>query len=211
MRHWLRTLLEAAKGWNADNAFKHSAAVSFYTLFSLAPVTVIAIGVAGLFFGREVAAKQFSAQMTQLLGDSSAQVIQRVMEAKPTGGSSPSSTALGIGLLIIGATTVFAQLQASLNEILGVVAKPSRHGWMILIGRRLISFAMVLTVGFLLLSSLILTTALTAVLEVAAAWLTIAPWVAHTADLFSGLVIITILFALLFKVLPDAHMGWRDA
>lgn len=211
MRRWFRILMKAAKAWNADNAFKHSAAVSFYTLFSLAPITVIAIGVAGLFFGRDVAAKQFSAQMTQLVGDSSAQAIQRAMEAKPTTGNSPWSAALGIGLLVVGATTVFAQLQASLNEIFGVVAKPSRRGWIELIIRRLISFAMVLTIGFLLLTSLVLTTALTAVLEVAAAWLTISPWVAHAVDLASGLVIITVLFALLFKVLPDAHLGWRDA
>jgi membrane protein len=211
VRRWLRILVNAGKAWNTDDAFKHSAAVSFYTLFSLAPVTIIAIGIAGLFFGREVATKQFSAQMTQLVGQSSAQVIQRAMEANDTTERSPASAALGVTLLIVGATTVFAQLQASLNEIFGVVAKPSRHGWAVLIVRRLISFAMALTIGFLLLSSLILTTALTAILDLAAGWLTIAPWMAHAADVLSGLVIITILFALLFKVLPDAQLDWRDA
>jgi membrane protein len=211
MPRWLRVVVDAAKAWNTDNAFKHSASVSFYTLFSLAPITLIAVGVAGFFFGKDVAAQQFSSQMSQLVGKDSAQLIEKTMEANALGGGSWFKTVLGAFLLIVGATTVFGQLQSSLNDIWGVTAKPSRRGWIVMLVQRLISFAMVLTVGFLLLTSLILTTALTAAVELAKGWFTIAPWILRAADLGVGLAIITILFALLFLIMPDVKIRWRDA
>src|SRR5215216_2506677 len=116
MRRWMKILIEAAKAWNGDNAFKHSAAVSFYTLFSLAPITIIAVSVAGIFFGADVAQKGFSSQISQLVGSASAEVIQKAMEANALKDKNWISTALGVGLLIIGATTVFGQLQGSLND-----------------------------------------------------------------------------------------------
>jgi membrane protein len=210
MPRWLKVLISAGKNWNSDNAFKHSAAVSFYTLFSLAPITIIAVGMAGVVFGKEVAQKQFSAQMSQLIGQSSADVIQQAMAASELKEKGWMSTAIGIGLLIVGATTVFGQLQDSLNAIWGVTAKPSRHGWMVIIVQRLISFAMVLTVGFLLLTSLVLSTALTAAIDLTSGWLSVPPWALHSADLLVGLVVITVLFALLFKVLPDVEVRWKE-
>src|ERR1044072_2863137 len=131
MPRWLRIAVDAGKAWNSDNAFKHAAAVSFYTLFSLAPITLIAVGVAGFFFGKDVAARQFAAQATQLVGKSSAELIQKTMEASALEHRSWFSTALGAVLLVIGATTVFGQLQQSLNDIWGVMTKPSRSGWIV--------------------------------------------------------------------------------
>src|SRR5688572_28034979 len=81
MRRWLKVFVEAGKAWNADNAFKHSASVAFYTLFSLAPITLIAVGLAGFFFGKDIAAQQFSAQVGQLVGKDSAELVQKTMEA----------------------------------------------------------------------------------------------------------------------------------
>ncbi len=211
MTRWLRITFSAAKAWNDDNAFKHSAAVSFYTLFSLAPITIIAVTIAGVFFGREIATRQFTAQMQQLVGSTSAELIQKTMEASAVEQTSWFATTLGILLLIVGATTVFAQLQGSLNDIWGVTAKPSRSGWMVMIVQRLISFAMVLTLGFLLLTSLIITTALTATIEMAKGWMSVAPWVLRAADFTAGMAIITLLFALLFKVLPDVRITWKEA
>ena len=132
------------------------------------------------------------------------------MEASAVEGQGWARTAFGIALLIVGATTVFGQLQDSLNAIWGVIAKPSRSGWMVLLVQRLISFAMVLTVGFLLLTSLVLSTALTAAIHLAEDWLAVPPWLLRSADLVVGLVIITVLFALLFKVLPDVKLRWRE-
>src|SRR6476620_7511692 len=182
MRRWAKILVTAGKNWNADNAFKHSAAVSFYTMFSLAPVTIIAIGVAGFFFGRDVAAQQFTSQVTQLVGKESTELIQKAMEANALQHKSWVSTTIGIVLLIFGATTVFGQLQDSLNDIWGVTAKPSKSGWLVMIMHRLISFAMVLVVGFLLLTSLVLTTALSAMVKFADVWMSVAPWVLQGLD-----------------------------
>jgi len=210
MRRWFKILVDAGKAWNVDNAFKHSAAVSFYTLFSLAPITLIAVGIAALFFGEEIARRQFATQMTELVGKTSAEVVQKAMEANSFGDRGWLSTVIGIVLLVIGATTVFAQMQSSLNDVWGVTATPRRSGWMVMIVQRLISFAMVITVGFLLLTSLVLSTALSAAVKMAESWVTIAPWVLRVADLGIGLIIISVLFALLFKVLPDVKVHWRE-
>jgi membrane protein len=210
MPRWLKIMVDAAKAWNGDNAFKHSAAVSFYTLFSLAPITIIAVGVAAIFFGEEVAEKGLSSQVTQLVGPASAELIQKTMEANALSDKNWISTAIGVGLLIVGATTVFGQLQGSLNDIWGVMAKPSRSGWVVMIVQRLISFAMVLTVGFLLLTSLVLSTALTAMVTMAKGWFTVAPWVVRGLDLIVGFVVVSVLFALLFKVLPDVRVRWLE-
>lgn len=210
MPRWLKVLIAAGKAWNAGNDFKHSAAVSFYTLFSLAPITIIAVGVAGIVFDKEAATTQFSAQMSQLVGKPGAELVQKVMEASALEEKGWAATAVGFGLLLLGATTVFGQLQDSLNAIWSVTAQPSRSGWAVMIAQRLISFGMVLVVGFLLLSSLVLTTALTAAVTLTQTWMPVAPWVLRGVDLVAGLALVTVLFALLFKVLPDVRVRWRE-
>jgi len=207
---WLKVLGSTAKSWNDDGAFKHSAAVSFYTLFSLAPITIIALGIAGFFFGQEAATKQFSAQMTQLIGQGSADMIQTAVASSQPQKQGWAATGLGISLLVLGATTVFGQLQDSLNSIWDVKAKPSRSGWVVMLITRLISFAMVLTVGFLLLISLILTTALSALVKMADGRLSIPPQVLQVADLIIALGVITVLFAMIFKIMPDVRLRWHE-
>jgi membrane protein len=208
MLPWLKILGQAAKAWNADNAFKHSAAVSFYTLFSLAPVTIIAVTVAGLFLGRDAATHQLEVQMTQLVGPASAETILAAAKASQKAPESPWATALGVGLVIFGATTVFGQLQDSMNKIWGVRAKPGKSGWVILLLHRLVSFAMVLTLAFLLLVSLVLTTMLT---SVTGRFIGDNPTLLKVLDLGGSIVVITLLFTLLFKVMPDVRQRWRDA
>src|SRR5450432_1135257 len=95
MKRWARIFISAAKSWNADNVFKHAAAVSFYTLFSLAPITIIAITVAGMFFGKESAAKELGNQITALVGPASAEMVQAVAKASDTAGTSVMSTVSG--------------------------------------------------------------------------------------------------------------------
>lgn len=205
-----RIFWEAAKAWKADNAFKHSAAVSFYTLFSLAPITIIAVTVAGIFLGREAAHQQLTAQLTALVGQASAEMMQKAAEASREEENSGWKTAVGAGLLLFGATTVFAQLQDSLNKIWGVRAKPSKRGWLLVLTHRLVSLAMVLTVGFLLLVSLILTTLLTSVLARFGADWSRSTLLLQSADVIVGMVVVTLLFALLFKIMPDVRLRWRD-
>ena len=207
MKPWLKMLGQAAKAWKEDNAFKHSAAVSFYTLFSLAPVTIIAVSVAGVFLGQDAASDQLEKQITQLIGPESAQTVMAAAQASRGSHESPWATAIGVGLVVFGATTVFGQLQESMNSIWGVRAKPSKRGWLVLLLHRLVSFAMVLTVAFLLLVSLVLTTLLT---SVTGQLIGDSPGLLKVADLLGSLVVITLLFGLLFKVMPDVRLRWKE-
>jgi len=209
MKRLGRVLIAAAKGWSADDAFKHSAAVSFYTLFSLAPVTIIALNMADLFLGKETAAREFSAQITQLVGADGAKMIQATIKAVHQGQGDWVSVTARVALLLVGATSVFAQLQISFNEIWGVRAHRRRSGIAIFFLQRLISFGMVLTVGFLLLVSLLVTTALEATVHTAQGRLTVSPAILRVMDFAIAIAVITVLFAAFFKILPDVQLPWR--
>jgi membrane protein len=209
VRRTFKVLVNAAKGWSDDNVFKHSAAVSFYTLFSLAPITIIAVSIAGFFLGRDAATQQFAAQMAEMVGKDSAKVIQTTVAASEAAHGNWVSTIVGLVVLLIGATSVFGQLQDSLNQIWGVRAEPARSGWMVMLFQRLISFGMVLTVGFLLLVSLMVSTVLQAMLHSANGKLTVPPAVAQGVDLVVAVVVITLLFAAFFKFLPDVVIPLR--
>ncbi len=207
----MKIIIAAGRAWQADNAFKHSAAVSFYTLFSLAPVSVVAITLMTWVFGEPVAKRQFSTQITELVGPASAQTINAAADAAVNAEHDGKLSAISsVVLLLVGATTVFTQLQESLNDIWGVRARREKSGLMKLLLRRLVSFAMVLTIGFLLLVSLILTTAMTALLGSIPGRVGASPWVLAPLDLAVSLGVITCLFALIFKVLPDVHLRWRE-
>lgn len=207
---WASLWITAAKNWNEDGAFAHSATVSFYTLFSLAPITIIVLSIAGFVFGEEVATRQFDQQMSALVGKGSAEMIERtVQEAKPQR-RGWTSTVMSVSMLVVGATTVFAQLQNSLNHIWGVKTKPSRAGWAVVVVQRLISFAMVLTVGFLLLISLILTTALASFAVYLERVIALPKFVMQGAELAVTMSVITVLFAMMFKIMPDVKLRWRD-
>jgi len=203
--------MSAGRGWQADNAFKHSAAVSFYTLFSLAPVAVISITLMTWVFGEAVARKEFAAQVGELMGPASAETVKGAADAAVNvqhGGK--ISTAASVLLLMVGATTVFTQIQESLNDIWGVRARREKRALVKLLLRRLVSFAMVLTIGFLLLVSLVVTTALTAALARIPGRLSASPWILAPMDLAVSLGVITCLFTIIFKVLPDVHLRWRE-
>jgi membrane protein len=207
---WAATWIIAAKNWNEDGAFAHSASVSFYTLFSLAPVMLIVLSIAGFVFGPEIASKQLNTQIANLMGEGTAEMIQKTVDQAKPQKQGWTATAISIGMLILGATTVFAQLQTALNSIWGVKTKPSRAGWLVLLMQRLISFAMVLTVGFLLLVSLVLTTALTSFAHFIEGKISIPQAVLQGAELMVTLGIVTVLFAMMFKIMPDVQVSWRS-
>ncbi len=210
MKRWLKILIAAAKHWMADNAFKHAGAVSFYTLFSVAPITIIAISVAGAIFGEEAAQGELSAQLGGLIGEDSAKVVESLVARSRPDISGWFPAVIGVGVLLVGATTVFAQLQESLNSIWGVMARPTRNSIVVLAIRRLMSFALVLTIGFLLLVSLMLTTVVTVVINYAERVISLHPLVLRTMDLTLAFAVVAVLFAMIFKVLPDVQIRWRD-
>lgn len=210
VKRWFGICVRAAKNWSADNVFQYAAAVSFSTLFSLAPITIIAVTVAGLFFGKEIAAQEVEKQIASLIGPTSADLVRATVRATEATRTSVWSTVAGAALMLFGATTVFGQLQRSLNRIWRVRTKPSKSGWFVLVMQRLLSLAMVLTLGFLLLVSLIVSTAIATLVAHYGSRFSGSAVVLKLADLGIGLAVVTVLFALVFKVLPDVKLRWRD-
>lgn len=210
VKEWFRLIMRTYEEWSFDQAFLHAAALGFYTLFSMAPILIIAVAVAGFFLGPEAARGELREQVEEMIGGESAEVVEAaVMEADPERVGFLQSL-IGFLLLIVGATTVFHQLQRSLNQIWRVVAKPSRSGILIFIKARILSLALVLTIGFLLLVSLILSMAITALVQYAEELIPVPKSVLTGADLVISLIVFTVLFGLIFKVLPDVHLRWKD-
>ena len=195
--------------WIDDQPFALAAALSYYTLFSLAPLLTIAIAVAGFFFGQEAAQNQVVETTQGLVGQESAQAIQEMIRnaaEKPAAGI--VSTVFGVIALLFGAGGVVGQLQTSLNQVWGVAPKPGQGVWGF-IRQRFISFAMVLSVGFLLLVSLVVSAVLSGLTTLISGALGMAV-VSHALDLLVSFAFVTLLFALIYKFLPDAEIRWRD-
>jgi membrane protein len=203
-------LKDIATQWLEDEPFQLAAALSYYTLFSLAPILIIAIAVAGLFFGHEAATNQIVHTLQSLVGQESAKAIQEMIQnasSKPKTGI--ISTVLGVGVLIFGAGGVVSQLQSSLDRIWGVTSKPGRGIWSFM-WERFVSLAMVLGVGFLLLVSLVITTILTHLTLYIGSLIGGAAIIAYLLDIVVSFGFVTILFAMIYKFLPDVRIQWKD-
>ncbi len=193
-----------------DDAPTLGAALAYYTVFSLAPLLIISIAISGFVLGEEAASGQIFAQLRMILGDQSGKAIQDIVQSagsKPEGGVIAAMT--GLATLLFGASGVFGQLQTSLNLIWGVEGKPGR-GVLRIVKDRFLSFSFILVVGFLLLVSLLLSTSITFVADWMGGVASGTVIVAQALNLGLSLVIITALFALIFKVLPDASIAWKD-
>lgn len=195
--------------WNEDNPFALAAALSYYTFFSLAPLLIIVIAVASLFFEREATQNQIVATMQGLVGRDSAEAIQTLVESAGTQSSGMVATTVGVVMLLIGAVAVVGQLQDSLNTIWGVTVRSGSGVWVVL-KDRFISFGMILGIGFLLLISLVASAALAALSQFVSRVLPGGAVVWQAVDLLVSVGFITVLFALIYKVLPDVRIAWRD-
>jgi membrane protein len=196
--------------WIDDDPFLLASSLSYYTLFSLTPLLVIAIAVAGLVFGQEAAQNQIVETIGGMIGPESAQAIQGMIENarnKPKTGI--ISTVLATVTLLIGAGGVVGQLQASLNKIWGVEPKSGQGIWGF-IRQRFISFAMVLAVGFLLLVSLVVTALLTVFSQFMGSLIGGAAFVGHLLDIVVSFAFVTLLFAMIYKFVPDIQIQWKD-
>nr|WP_228716792.1 YihY/virulence factor BrkB family protein [Halomonas pellis] len=210
IKFWWLTIKDAVQLWLDRNAFSYAGSLAFYTLFSLAPTVIIAVAVIGVVFGEDAAQGQIVTQLQGTVGEEAAKAVeQAVAESRPQE-SGVVPTLLGIGGLLIGATTVFAQMQYSLNMIWGVTAKPSRSGVMIFLKQRLLSLAVVLAIGFILLVSLIVGVVLRAMLQAIGDAMPLMGTLTAGAELLISLLVITALFATIFKILPDVVLNWRD-
>jgi membrane protein len=196
--------------WLDDDPFQSAAALSYYTLFSLAPLLIISIAVAGFVFGRETAQNQIVSTIQGLIGQESAQAVQAMIQNasnKPRTGM--ISTLLGGIILLFGAGGVVGQLQTSLNTIWGVRAQPD-SGLRDFIRKRFISFAMVLGVGFLLLVSLAVSAFISGLTQFIGSLFGGAAVIAHLLDILISFAFITLLFAMIYKFLPDIQIQWKD-
>ena len=205
-----RFLKDVVAQWIEDQPFQLAAALSYYTLFSLAPLLIIAISVAALAFGREAAQNQIVGTIQDMVGKESAQAIQEMIQRasnKPASGI--ISTVVGIVALLFGAGGVVGQLQTSLNTIWGVVAKSGQGVWGF-IRQRFISFAMVLAIGFLLLVSLVITALLTGLTKYLGNLIGGAALLAHAVDILLSFAFVSVLFAMIYKFLPDVRIQWKD-
>ena len=210
LKYWLGILKDAARIWLESNAFANAGSLAFFTLFSIAPVMIVAVSVIGVFYGQEAAQGQIAAQLQEVVGAEAAETVQLAVAKSSLKGGGLFATLAGILAMIIGATTVFGQMQNSLNAIWKVVPKPSRNSIAALVRARLTSLTIVLAIGFIMLVSLSLSVALRVVLDNVQGWL---PWydVAFSGlELALSILVAALLFGTIFKVLPDVVLSWRD-
>lgn len=192
--------------WQNDNAFRLAAALAYYAIFSLAPIIIILVGVASLFLEQAEARQRILEQIETLMGPQSGAAIQEL--PLTTGSSSYGMWAIAIGSLtaIIAATGVFGELQADLNQIWDVRVAPDRQGILEMLRARLAGFCLVLIIALLLFLSFILSAVLTGV----AAYTPGIPWFWQGANLLISFVVSSLLFAAIYKYLPDVKLTWKD-
>jgi membrane protein len=203
-------LKDSVVKWIEDKPFQLAAALSYYTLFSLAPLLVIIIAIAGFAFGKEAAENQIVETIQGMVGRESAEAVQEMIQNtsnKPETGM--IATLLGIIILMVGAAGVVGQLQTSLNTIWGVELKPGQGIWG-LIRQRFTSFAMILGIGFLLLVSLVISAVLSSLTQLLGTFLGETALVAHGLDFLVSFTFVSALFAMIYKFLPDVQVNWQD-
>ncbi|HEX9995847.1 MAG TPA: YihY/virulence factor BrkB family protein [Abditibacterium sp.] len=196
-----------------DRIGRHAAALAYFTVFSISPLLLVVISIAALFFGQEAATGAIEGQIANTVGSTAAQAIEEMISNASNNGTNTSkpitATIVALAVALWGASGLFGALQDSLNSIWGVMPRPDLGFWGV-VRARFVSFAMVLGVGFLLLVSLVLTTALSAVSTMMSGALGNSIILAWILNFALGLLISMLLFAAIFKVLPDAEIQWHD-
>lgn len=197
-------------GFFNDDSFLYAASIAFSTIFSLPAIIIIALSIGSAFYERDLVQQELINQIGALIGRESIDQIEKIILNATYDMSSNLARVIGIATLVFSATTVFVSLQTSLNNMWGIKPKPEK-GWVKYIINRLLSFAVVISFGFVLLVSLIIDTILVLVqnkVNIVVDGLT--PYLVTGVNLVVSLGIITLIFALLFKILPDARIQWRD-
>lgn len=209
LKRIISLIKETFKEWQKDKAPTLAAALAFYTVFSLAPLLIIVIAIAGLVFGQEAAQGQLVGQLQSLVGKDGAETIQQLVANASNPQSGIVATLIGVATLLWGATNVFTNLKEALNMIWNVEPPPGR-GWMGFLQDRVLSFAMILSIGFLLLVSLVISAVLAAVNQWLNGLLHIPVGLWQLIDFGISFSVVTVLFALIYKFLPDVKLAWND-
>jgi membrane protein len=202
-------LKKTAADWMADNAPRLGASLAYYTVFSISPLMLIVLAIAGFWFGTETARREMFNQIAGLIGGDSAHAVEAMMTQAHKTGSGLMATIIAVITLLVGSTGVFVELQDALNLVWGVKPK-ANSSWFHFLRDRVISFAMVLAIGFLLLVSLILSAGLTALGNYLGSFAPQWHVIWRGLNFLFSFGVVTLLFALIFKVLPDVRIAWKD-
>lgn len=208
--YWFAMLKDTLHIWLDAQSFMHAAALAFFTLFSVAPVVIVAVTIVGLALGEDAAQGQIAQQLQSAIGAEAATAVQTAVAASRIERSGILPSLAGVAAMLFGATTVFAQMQSALNAIWGVAPRPTRSSLLLYLKTRLLSLAVVLAIGFVLLVSLLLSVVIRALVEFAREWLPVPPVLLLGVDGVVSVTVIGLLFGTIFRVLPDVVLSWRD-
>ncbi|MEL6495174.1 MAG: YihY/virulence factor BrkB family protein [Cyanobacteria bacterium J06623_7] len=209
LRKIARLFQETFKEWQEDKASRIAAALAYYTVFSLSPLLVIAIAIAGAFFGRETAQDEIIAQVTALVGEDGVKPVMMALNNMSQPKIRGIASLISIGVLLLGASGIFAQLQDALNTVWKVKPQPGQ-GMLPFIRKRIASFFMVLAIGFLLILSLMLSAAVSTLSKYQTDYLPGSDILWENLDFIVSLGLMTFIFCLMFKYVPDVKIAWKD-
>ena len=205
-----RLLKRVSQAWLDDHVPSMGAALAYYTVFSMAPLLLIVVAVAGLVFGQEAARGEIAVQLRSLMGAKGAMAVQELLTSLDRPAEGSAVTLAGILLLFVGATSVFGELQDSLDRIWRVPSRAGSHGWIALVRARVLSFGMILAIGFLLMVSLVVSASLAAIgSRLSPAF---GDWIglAAISNAVGSFLLVATMFALIYKVMPRARVDWQD-
>ncbi|ALG75468.1 ribonuclease BN [Azospirillum thiophilum] len=213
MRRGWGIVVDAAYGWIDHDAMSMAASIAFYTIFSLAPLAILVIALAGLVFGDEAARGALVDQLSTLIGRDAGQTVQDLIARAGNRDTGILASIVGLCTIVVGATTVFVELQTALNRIWKVEApQESTITWLVRV--RLKALALIGAIGFLLIVSLVVSAALAAVGSWAAGWaggyLPAMPSLLWLLDMLTSWTVLTGLFAMIYRILPDTRIRWTD-
>jgi membrane protein len=209
VRSVMDLLNKAGAAWLVDNAPRLGAALAFYTLFSIAPVLIVAVSVAGLAFGRTAAQGEIVRQFQGLMGTQGAKAVESIIQSTNRPALGVFATLLALLAIVIGASGAFNELQDALN-IIWRVDRSTENIWTVNIKQRFFSLGLVVATGFLLLASLVVTAALSAAEKLFSNLLPISILFLESIHIVFSFVVVTVLFALILKFIPDAEIPWND-
>ena len=207
---WWSITRTAVEGWIDDRASSMGASLAYYTFFSMAPLLLIVISVAGLLLGREAAQGHLMDELGGLLGSKSAASIQSLVASASEPAESWWGTLIGLGVMAVGATTVFAELEGALDRIWQVPQRPAGGGVWAMLRARVLSFGLILGLAFLLMVSLVFGAMVTAMGRWWSASLGDWIWMAQTLNFALSFMITATIFAMIYKLMPRAHVEWKD-
>lgn len=198
------------KEFAADNVLKYSASLAYYTVFSVAPLIVIITSLSGIFFGKDAITGEVYTQLNGLVGDDAARQIQDIIKNIHLTGNNLIGSIISVIILIIGATSVFGEVQDSLNKIWGLKVKTKKIWWKLIL-TRILSFSLILSIGFIIIASLILNTLVSAFGDFLSRYIhNFSIYFIEISEAVLTFLVEGFLFSLMFKILPDAKIQWRD-